>query len=63
LEIKSVVVHFQGKTINPEWKITENLLTWPFIDVTKLMHLGRHQQDLGEGSTDKGGVNWEGKPQ
>jgi predicted SAM-dependent methyltransferase len=50
LEIKSVVVHFQGKTVNPEWKIIDNLLTQPLAVVTELMYQGSHKQDFGGGT-------------
>jgi hypothetical protein len=39
LEIMSVVVHFQGITVNLEWV---------------LMHLGSHKRDVGEEPTDRG---------
>jgi hypothetical protein len=51
LGIKSVVVHSQGKTVNPQWKITDNLLLWLLVNMTKLIHLGSHKQDIRVGST------------
>jgi hypothetical protein len=51
LEIKLVVVHFQGKTTNPAWKTTVNLLA----EVTKLLHLGNHKQDFERGQLTREG--------
>jgi hypothetical protein len=48
LEIKSVVVHFQGKVFNPEWKTTGYLFVYQLADV-------------GGGPTDKGIYNGRGK--
>jgi hypothetical protein len=61
LEIKTVVVHFQDKAFNAEWKTTGNLLAESLVDVTKLTHLKSHKQDFGEGQLTRelklGGVN------
>jgi hypothetical protein len=50
LEIKSVVVHFQDKTVNPEWKTTNNLHSHREHDQP-----GKSQTGFGEGPTDKEG--------
>jgi hypothetical protein len=50
LEIKTEVAHFQGKTVTPEWEITDILLILDTVDIRKLMHLGSHKQDFGEGA-------------
>jgi hypothetical protein len=47
LEIKSVVVYFQGKAFNPEWKITGHFFVYHLVDMTKLRHQKSHKQDIG----------------
>jgi hypothetical protein len=44
-----VVVHFEGKTVIPECIYTDYLFTKPLVNVTNLMHLGSHKQDIKEG--------------
>jgi hypothetical protein len=56
LEIKSVVVHFQGKAFNTQWIITSHLLVYQLVEVTKFIYQKSHKQHTGDGGrpTDKG---------